>query len=236
MPFPCEPTSPTVAEDVLISGGPYSLQGRLAYLEVGEVRGVAVIAGPHPLLGGDLDNNVVRGVADGLAERGLATLRFNYRGVGRSEGPPRDVTRHLAQFWQTSHVADEMDLGRDVEAAVAWARRTVGPDVPLALIGYSFGCALLAHLRPDAPGLLRILIAPTVGKHDYDAFLSMQDPLLVIGSEDDFATDADRLRVWFDRLRAPAQLILRHLDNHFFRGHERWLAETLWDFLDSQWR
>jgi hypothetical protein len=42
-----------------------------------------VLAGPHPLLGGTLHNNVVRGLGDGPARGGLATLRFNYRGVGQ---------------------------------------------------------------------------------------------------------------------------------------------------------
>jgi len=73
-------------------------------------RGAVVIAGPHPLLGGNMRNNVVRCLGDGLAEMGFLTLRFDYRGVGRSRGPQGDVTRHLAEFWKTSHAPGEMDF------------------------------------------------------------------------------------------------------------------------------
>ncbi len=108
-----------------------------------------MLAGSHPLLGGNMHNNVVRGLGDGLAEGGWATLRFNYRGVGRSEGPRVDVARHMAEFWQTSHVRGEMDLWQDVQAAVEFLRSVIDPALPLALIGYSFGCALLPAALPQ---------------------------------------------------------------------------------------
>ena len=87
-----------VTEDVLFRAGSYQLHGELAYPEAGCARGAVVIAGPHPLLGGNLRNNVVRGIGDGLARHGLLTLRFDYRGAGRSQGPRLDVARHLAEF------------------------------------------------------------------------------------------------------------------------------------------
>jgi hypothetical protein len=58
--------------------------------------------------------------------------------------------------------------------------------------------------------------------------------MLVIASEDDFATHANRVREWFDRLRAPRKLVDRRFDNHFFRGHERWLADTIAAFLAQE--
>ena len=57
-----------------------------------------------------------------------------------------------------------------------------------------------------------------------------------MASEDDFAADAGRLRDWFGRLPAPKRLLQPRLDNHFFRGHEDWLAETTFAFLREQWR
>jgi hypothetical protein len=60
--------------------------------------------------------------------------------------------------------------------------------------------------------------------------------MLVIASEDDFATDAGQLCDFVRGLAAPARLIRQRLDNHFFRGHEAWLAQTVFDFLDEQWR
>jgi alpha/beta superfamily hydrolase len=232
MPSPLAPEAALVVEDVCLSTGPYRLEAALAYSEAGAAKGAVVLAGPHPCLGGNLDNNVVRGLANGLAERQWVTLRFNYRGVGRSHGPVVDVARHLALFWQTSHVPHEMDLGEDVQAAVDFIREIDG-KLPLALIGYSFGCALLPPVHPNTKPLGIVLIAPTVTKHAYDSYPSINTPLLVIASEDDFATPAADLDAWFDSLSMPRRLVRERFDNHFFRGHEAWLVETVCDFLNS---
>jgi alpha/beta superfamily hydrolase len=226
-----------VVEGVRFPAGPYELEGELAYGEEPyHPRGCAVIAGSHPFLGGNMHNNVVRGLGDGLAEQGLATLRFNYRGVGRSQGPPVDVARHMATFLETSHVPGEMDLGQDVQAAVAFLRQVISPRPPLALIGYSFGCALLPQVGTEEPPAALVLIAPPLGKHDYRGFTSARSPILVIASEDDFALDAVSLRRWFEHLPAPKRLVLAALDNHFFRGHEPWLVQTVAAFLQEHGR
>ena len=224
--------SPTVTENVQIPAGDHLLHGELAYPETGRARGIVVFAGPHPLLGGNMRNNVVRSLGDGLAQKGFMTLRFDYRGVGRSEGPRIDITEHVAEFWQTSHVSHEMDFWHDVQGAVAFVEQT-SHGLPLALVGYSFGCALLPHVRPhhDLTGM--VLIAPTVTKHDYDTFSSVTSPLLVVASGDDFATDGSRLDDWFNQLTMPGRLVRKHCDNHFFRGHEDWLTETVFQFLTA---
>jgi alpha/beta superfamily hydrolase len=204
----------------------------LAYPEVGRARGAVVIAGPHPLLGGNMQNNVVRHLADGLAQQSLLTLRFDYRGVGRSEGPRIDVARQLADFWKTSHAPGEMDFWQDVQGAIECVQQSV-PRLPLVLVGYSFGCALLPCVHAGEDLVALVLIAPTVAKHNYDAFRAVTSPLLVIASEDDFATDAERLEQWFGTLTMPRQLVQQRCDNHFFRGHEDWLIETVCQFLDG---
>ena len=183
-----------------------------------------------------MHNNVVRGLGDELARRQVVTLRFNYRGVGRSEGPRMDVIGNVAEFWKTSHVPDEMDLWQDVQGAIDYARQAAGLELPLALIGYSFGCALLARVRLNVGSPALILLAPTIAKHDYDAFRAVTNPKLVIASEDDFASDAGQLQSWFDALTPPKHLIHKRFDNHFFRGHEAWLADTVFEFLRDQWR
>jgi len=230
------PIDPPVIESVRFRAGAYRLEGELLYPDESSLCGVAVVAGPHPLLGGSMGNNVVRILSDGLARRGLATLRFNYRGVGNSDGPDIDVARQMAEFWQTSHVACEDDYQTDLDGAVDFLRADVSRALPLALIGYSFGSTLLAAAAPADTATALILIAPTVGKHNYDAFVPLDHPKLVIAPEGDFAADATALRAWFARLAEPKQLIQQRLDNHFFRGHEEWLVDTVSAFLDSAWR
>jgi alpha/beta superfamily hydrolase len=180
-----------------------------------------------------MHNNVVRGLGNGLAERGLATLRFNYSGVGRSQGRRIDVARHMAEFWETSHVPGEVELWRDVQGAADFLRPIIGAGNPLVLIGYSFGCSLLPSVRLPEPIAALVLIAPPLGKHDYSKFTEAECPIQVIVSEDDFTGDPERLREWFDQLPPEKELIQAPLDNHFFRGHEPWLMDTVFAFLQE---
>lgn len=233
MPPPCPPED-VVVEAVRFPAGDGRLEGELAYPEAAPL-GAVVLAGPHPLLGGTLHNNVVRGLGDGLARRGLATLRFNYRGVGARAAA--DLAEHLAAFWQTSRSPDEAQYQADLHAARAFLRAAVGPNPPLALAGYSFGCTLLAAaVLPGDDTTPLVLVAPTVGTHDYAGFSAARGPRLVIAPEDDFAADAGRLTRWFAGLAGPKRLVRPRLDSHFFRGHEDWLVETVGAFLDSVWR
>jgi alpha/beta superfamily hydrolase len=147
-----------------------------------------------------------------------------------------DVARHVAQFWETSYAPGELDLGQDLQAAVAFLRLAVGPALPLALVGYSFGCSLLPRAVPDGTSMPLVLIAPTVGTHGYDAFASAAGPKLVIAPEGDFAADPECLRQWFARLPGTRWLVPVRGDGHFFRGQERWLVETVAEFLHEQWR
>lgn len=224
-----------VVEGVQFPAGPYLLEGELAYSEDAEApHGGVVLACSHPLLGGTLHNNVVRGLGDGLAERGWATLRFNYRGVGRSQGPAVDVGRHMAEFCETSHVAGEMDLWRDVQAAAHFLRPILGPQKPLVLIGYSFGCVLLPKARWTEPLAALVLIAPPLAKHDCSEFEALKTPLLTIVADDDFTTEPERLRQWFERLPVEKKLIRMPMGDHFFRGRESWLVEIVADFIREQ--
>ena len=222
------------SESVTIRTGPYALEGELAYAEeLRNPRGAVVLVPPHPLLGGNMLNNVVRALGEGLAQQELVTLRFNYRGVGRSEGPHVDVARHLAEFWETSHVSGELDLAEDLDAACVFVQQTIGAAVPLVLIGYSFGCVLLPRVEPSARPAALVLVAPPLDKHDCSEFFAAKSPLLIIASEDDFAAAAGTLRQWFAQLPEPRRLVQAPLDNHFFRGHENWLVETVLDFLQD---
>jgi alpha/beta superfamily hydrolase len=220
-----------------VPAGPYLLEGELAYSEGADrPLGGVVLAGSHPLLGGNMHNNVVRGLGDGLAQCGWATLRFNYRGVGRSQGPALDVARHVAELWETSHVPGEMDLAQDVQAAADFLGGVVGPGWPLVLVGYSFGCALLPQVQLPQPPAALVLIAPPVGKHDYEAFTTVPTPLQVIVCDDDFAVEKACLRPWLDRLPAGASRVQASTGSHFFRGQEAWLVDTVSTFLQEHTR
>jgi alpha/beta superfamily hydrolase len=224
-----------VSEFIRFASGRALLEGRFSYPEAGAGCGAVVIAGPHPLLGGDMDNNVVRGLSVGLARRGVAALCFNYRGVGASEGEAPDVTADLAEFWATSHVAHEANYKDDFRAAVNELLALVGTNLPTALVGYSFGCSILAlpELEADRP---LVLVAPTLGRHDYDALVRVPNPILVVAPDGDFAADSEAIAKWFGALRGPKRLVRGAWDDHFFRGLEDRLAEIVFEYLCERWR
>ncbi|MBN9119327.1 MAG: alpha/beta fold hydrolase [Planctomycetes bacterium] len=222
-----------IVEEVRFASGRLTLEGRLCYPETAELCGVVVLAGPHPLLGGDLDNNVVRGLSAGLARRGVAVLAFNYRGVGASEGASPDVTADLAEFWTASRTGDEAGYADDFRAAVRMLPVLVG-DLPTALVGYSFGCSVLPAARPD-PRWPLALVAPTLGRHDYMTLAVLPNPVLVVAPTGDFAADAGAVATWFAALHGPKCLVRGEWDDHFFRGLEDRLAETVFAFLRERW-
>jgi hypothetical protein len=231
--MPC-PSEELVVEAVRFQGGEGYLGGKLAYTDQTPPLGGAVIVGPHPLLGGSMANNVVRALGDSLPLHRIATLRFDYRGVGDSEGPARGKALQLTAFWQTAHKDTEVEYGQDLAAANSCLCSALGSNVPLAFVGYSFGCSLLARPPSLTPATPLVLIAPTVGTHNYEAFASVPSPKLVIAPEDDFAVETRQLLAWYERLPEPKQLLRPRLDGHFFRGHEDWLATTVGQFLVDQ--
>jgi alpha/beta superfamily hydrolase len=227
-------TETEIVEGLRFASGSLQLEGRLCYPESGEVYGAVALAGPHPMLGGDMDNNVVRGLSTGLARAGLVVLSFNYRGVGGSDGTSPDVTADLAEFWRTSRTPDEEHYSHDFRAAVTEFAALVRTTLPRALVGYSFGCSLLGGAAISADWPL-VLIAPTIGQHDYQPLTRVPNPILAIAPDEDFAAEADRVGDWFASLTGPRQLIRGDWDTHFFRGHEQRLCETVFAFLTEQW-
>jgi alpha/beta superfamily hydrolase len=159
-------------EQALIVGIPHgpALEARLAAVEI--PRGGFVLCHPHPLYGGDMDNPVVVRAAEIAQARGYATLRFNFRGVGGSEGVH--------------------DQGRgeqnDVSAAMAALEAHLPAGSPVGVIGYSFGAAMAARAtRPGVPDAPLVLIAPPLAMYDLD-FLGERPGriLLVAGSADEY--------------------------------------------------
>ena len=134
-------------------------------------RFVALVLHPHPQYGGDMDNHVVSAMCDALAEFG-ATLRFNFRGTGRSSG---------------SHDGGRAEQD-DALTAVAVARHQV-PNLPLLLTGYSFGAQIAAAVcdRAEASGL--ILVSPPLAYGGIANIVSSAPVLAIAGDRDPVCPD-----------------------------------------------
>lgn len=167
----------------------------------GEARGQALVCHPHPAHGGSLRNTIVVRVARALRAAGLATLRFNFRGVEGSEGQ-HDGTQEIG----------------DARAVAHWlsARR---PDLPLWSAGYSFGSRVTAELALGDEGIERvILIAFPCALYDPRFLARLEVPgLLLFGQADPFGAEADLLRA-LPRLPSALEVVEIPAADHFFRG------------------
>lgn len=165
----------------------------------GARRGIAIICHPHPMHGGTMHNKVVTIIERALGELGLDTLRFNFRGVGKSEGAYDEGNGE----------------GDDLAAVVAWARR-VRPSDAIWLAGFSFGSyvALRNAKHLDADAL--ISIAPPVGRWEFDAIELPECPWLVVQGEEDEVVDPQAVFAWVDSLANPPQLVRMPETSHFF--------------------
>ncbi|MEP6881558.1 MAG: alpha/beta family hydrolase [Dokdonella sp.] len=197
------PTTFPVESSSFLLGGPVGVIEMAT--EPGEVEadaaslGIAVICHPHPLHGGTMHNKVVTIIERSLRELGLDTVRFNFRGIGKSAG-----------------TFDEgVGESEDLAAVVEWARK-VRPKAALWLAGFSFGSyvALRNAKRLDADAL--ITIAPPVGRWDFEEFELPDCPWLVVQGEEDEVVDPQAVFDWVEQLDVSPQLVRMAETSHFF--------------------
>ncbi|WP_449447005.1 alpha/beta hydrolase [Thermomonas brevis] len=161
---------------------------------------LAVICHPLPTEGGTMHNKVVTMTARALRECGIDTLRFNFRGVGASEGAFDDG-------------AGELD---DLRAVVAWARAQ-HPDKALWLAGFSFGAWVSLRGAMELGAAAVISIAPPVGRSwAFDDIALPEVPWLVIQGDADEVVDAAAVRDWVASLPSPPTLVEMPDTSHFF--------------------
>jgi hypothetical protein len=168
--------------------------------ESGTPRMAALICHPHPLGGGTMHNKVVFRIAEALGEVGMPTLRFNFRGVGRSTGG----------YGEGVGEAEDVRLALDALAARF-------PGVPLCLAGFSFGAwvGLPIGCADDRVGQIVGAGVPT-GTLPVDALAGCAKPKLIVQGEHDEYGPAAALRPWFAALPDPKHLTIVPGTDHFF--------------------
>jgi len=166
--------------------------------------GVAVICHPHPLQGGTMHNKVVTTLERSLRELGLATLVFNFRGTGASQGT----------------FSDGIGETDDLIAVAQWAQR-MRPRDALWLAGFSFGSYVAARAAPQLPVRQMISIAPPVGRWDFTQLASPLCPWLIVQGEADEIVDPQAVYAWVAAQPEPPTLVRMPETTHFF--HRRLL-------------
>ena len=188
------------------------LEARVA-MPTGAAAGV-VICHPHPLYGGDMDNHIVAVAAAACQGAGLATLRFNFRGVGGSSG---------------SHDEGRGEQG-DAGAALDHLATLLPVGAPLALAGYSFGAVVAAALAADGRSLAGLaLVAPPLafpGRDPLRPPTALRGPLLVVAGSADAYCPPDALERLAKTMPGATVRVIEGAD-HFFAGTLDPLGEAL---------
>lgn len=202
-----------------ITGAAGNLEGA-AHLPDAQPRAIAVIAHPLPTMGGTMDNKVVTTLAKTFAELDFVALRFNFRGVGSSEG--------------------KFDNGdgetEDALAIVRHAQQEYG-DLPLILSGFSFGGYVQARVAQQLEPQRLVLIAPAVGRSvpSFKNSTGMppvrHDTLLVHGELDEVVPLADVLH-WARPLHLP--IVVLPEAGHFFHGRLNQLKQIVLHAFNGQ--
>lgn len=188
--------------DLRLEGAIHDGAGRLA----------AVVLHPHPQYGGDMDNHVVAEMCIALAARGVSTLRFNFRGAGRSEG------------------SYDGGLGEadDARAAVR-AVLEAAPGARLVLAGYSFGATIAATIAADVAPAALVLVSPPVGMGALPP-LDPDLPTLVIAGGSDQIAPAAAVHALASGHRSA--VVVDGVDHSWWSGLDA-LSRELGSFLDS---
>ena len=196
---------PTAPANLILPGPAGLLEAATNVPEPAAARaGVAVICHPHPLQGGTMHNKVVTTLERSLRELGLATVVFNFRGTGASQGA----------------FDDGIGETEDLIAVAHWAQH-VRPRDALWLAGFSFGSYVAARAASQLPVRQMISVAPPVGRWDFSQLASPLCPWLVVQGEADEIVDAQAVYAWAAAQPEPPTLVRMPETSHFF--HRRLL-------------
>jgi len=201
-------------EKIHFQSGNLVLEGLLARAEGS--RGV-VVTHPHPLYGGDMRNNVVATIAQAYQDAGYMTLRFNFRGVGASEGSYDDGNGEQ----------------EDIKAALDRLVSLGCNDMDLA--GYSFGAWVNAMGQARYPEVRRLnMVSPPVAFMDFSPLgVTPKIGMIVSGSLDDIAPPAV-IREMIDTWNPDAEFRVIAGADHFYGGYEGDLFRVIRGFLRQE--
>lgn len=194
----------SVLQSFSTTGTAGHLEG-VAHVPAGVAQAIAVVCHPLPTMGGTMDNKVAVTLAKTFAELGCVALRFNFRGVGASEG----------EFTGGDGEAE------DVLAVTEFAQEQFG-ELPLILSGFSFGGYVAARAAQKLQPRHLILAAPAVGRFAMPPVA--QDTLVIHGEHDDVVPLADALE-WARPQHLP--IVVLPEAEHYFHGRLTQLRDII---------
>jgi alpha/beta superfamily hydrolase len=209
-------------------------EGVLAYPTAAEAGSAAVFLAPHPVMGGNMDNNVIRHLARQAAADGILTLRFNYRGV---DGSGLALPPGLSRYDYFSQMEDSKDYQRllpETFAAVKFIQQAAPGASEYILAGYSLGALLCGWITPEA-GIARVFcISPPNTRASMEAFQDLTLPKIFLGGDKDPFFHREAFLRDLARWPEPKTFIPFPNADHFFRGEEERLYQSLQPHLAGQ--
>lgn len=195
--------------------GPAGTLEALLDLPEGEPRAVAVFGHPHPLHGGTMHTKALYQAAKAMPRIGVASLRINFRGVGRSAG------------------VFDAGLGEkeDFRGAIQFAAERF-PDVPIWAGGMSFGSWIAMTVgAEDSRVSLLLGIAPPVDRYDFDVLKTCTLPKFIVHGESDELISIKEIRRFYAQIPEPKELVTIEDANHLFEGKTSLVGEAVEDLL-----
>jgi uncharacterized protein len=202
---------------VSFPSGELLLEGILAIPEGAGPFPTVIVCHPHPLYGGSMDNNVVYSLSEALTQASLVSFKFNFRGVGGSQG----------EFGQG--IGEQ----EDVEAAISFITTVKEVDSKrIGLGGYSAGAGFALPVGcKDARIKALAAVSPPFTMFDFDFLKSCHKPkFLISGSRDNF-TPVDQFLEFCQNLPESKECQSIEGADHFWWGYESTLAAKVTDFF-----
>lgn len=162
---------------------------------------IAVICHPHPLFGGTMHNKVIYTLARCFNSIGLATVRFNFRGVGLSQG----------------EYAKGIGESDDLLTVLTWLKQTC-PESEIWLAGFSFGAYVAARVAKLWPAKQLICIAPPIENFPFKELPPFPCPWILVQGDEDEVVSPAAVFAWVNSLEHPPEIIKIHGASHFFHG------------------
>ncbi|MBI4971246.1 MAG: alpha/beta hydrolase [Candidatus Omnitrophica bacterium] len=223
-----------IEETIEIISDDLRLEGLLVYSDtLKNPRGRILICPPHPFLGGDMRNNVIRYLLPELAGRDFVVMTLNYRGIGRSQ-TDKNLENFQREFWENSTSPEyESKIFKDCRKAFDALGSVVNDASPMMVIGYSFGCLPALELLTEKKEITKgILVSPPLAKWQLpQSALQIPADKLLIYSPNDFACPKAEIEKLFYRMSSPKEIRCVEGAGHFFIGHEKELAKNITEFL-----
>ena len=206
--------------EVIINGPAGRIEARYHH-EASSFAPIAVILHPHPQFGGTMNNPIVYQLYYAFAQRGFSVLRFNFRGVGRSQGLFDNGPGELA----------------DAATVLDWLQ-IYNPDARSCWIaGTSFGSWIAMQLlmrRPEIDGF--IAVAPPANLYDFSFLAPCPSSGLMINGAEDRVVPQDSVRTLVDKLKTQKGIVISHETisgaNHFFEDKHEELMAAVNNYLD----